>query len=205
MKKVWQKDSTKAKDDNPLLNNIDVFTKIAVENLELARMQRHQAKSAKSVDEHVAAIMQSRQYAMVSIVFSAFALEAYINNYAARKRSNTFFKEHLDNLDFVSKWVVISELFTGMRFPKDKQCYQNLEELKKLRNELVHSKSKTVQLENEVEMKKVGDDVYSMVNNAEKAVETIFMVVKCLIEIDPDEKQYLSGFSAGLNKDNERE
>lgn len=180
-----------------LINNINVFTKIAVENLESARKQRHQAKGAKSVDEHVAFIMQSRQYAIVAIVFSAFALEAYINNYAARKRSNAFFKEHLDNLDFVSKWVVISELFSNKRFPKDKQCYQSLDELRKLRNELVHSKSKTIQLEDKDEIKKIGDDVYSMVNHAEKAVETIFMVVKCLVEIDPDEKQYLSSFYAG--------
>jgi len=186
---------------DPLLNNINVFTKIAIENLELARIQRRQARSTKSVDEHVSYIMRSRQYAMVAIVFSAFTLEAYINNYAARKRSNAFFKEHLDNLDFVGKWVVIPELFTGRRFPKDKQCYQYLEELKKLRNELVHSKSKTIQLEDEVEMKKVGDDVYSMINNAEKAVETIFMVVKCLIEIDPEEKQYLSGFAAELSRE----
>ena len=177
-----------------LLNNINVFTKIAVENLELARMQRQQASSANSVNEHVAFIMQSRQYAIVAVIFSAFTLEAYINNYAARKRSNAFFKEHLDNLDFVSKWVVIPELFTGKRFPKDKQCHQYLEELKKMRNELVHSKSKALQLENQDDVKKVGDDVYLLINSAEKAVETIFMMVKCLVEIDPDEKQYLSGF-----------
>ncbi len=186
---------------DPLLNNINVFTKIAIENLESARMLRHQARSAKSVDEHVACIMQSRQYAMVAIVFSAFTLEAYINDYAARKRSNAFFKEHLDNLDFVSKWVIISELFTGGRFPKDTQCYQYLEELKKLRNELVHSKSKTMHLENPAEVKKVGDDVYSMISSAEKAVETIFMVVKCLVEIDPEEKQYLSGFITELSRE----
>jgi hypothetical protein len=182
-----------------LLNNINAFRKIATDNLELARLQQSQAKNTKSVDEHVKYIMQGRQYAIVAIVFSAFTLEAYINNYAARKRSNAFFKGHLDGLDFVSKWVVITEFFTGKQFPKDKQCYQRLEDLKKLRNELVHSKSKALQLENQADVKKVGDDVYSMISNAEKSIETISMVVKCLSEIDPDEKNYLSGFSNDIS------
>jgi hypothetical protein len=183
-----------------LLNNINAFTKIAVENLELARMQRQQARSANSVNEHVAFIMQGRQYAMVAIVFSAFILEAYINNYAAKKG----LKKHLDSLSFINKWIEIPKLATGKEFPKDQQCYSLLKELKRSRNELVHSKSKTLELENQADVKKIGDDVYVLVSRAEKAVETIFAVVKCLTEIDPEEKQYLSGPTTELPKNHER-
>jgi hypothetical protein len=167
--------------------------KVALDNLDLALISKQEANNTKSVEEHVARIIQARQYAFVSIVFSAFTLEAYINNYAARKRSNSFFKEHLDNIDFVSKWIIIPELFTGKPFPKDKQSYEYLIELRKIRNELVHSKSSTLNIENSADVEKVGNSVYEIIKSAEKAVKTISMVVKTLVEIDTTEKEYLSG------------
>lgn len=173
------------------LNEINTYAKIAMENRNLARIQQQKAKDANSVSEHVELILQGRQNAIVTIIFSAFTLEAYINNYAARKG----LKKHLESLSFINKWIEIPKLATGKEFSKNHPCFQCLEELKKLRNELVHPKSKALQLENQADVKKVGDDVYSLISNAEKAVETIFVVVRYLTEIDPEEKQYLSGFA----------
>lgn len=171
-----------------LLNDINIFTKIALENLELARAQHLQANSAKSVNEHTNYIMQSRRYAIVSIVFSAFTLEAYINNYAARKG----LEKHLDGLSFMNKWIEIPRLATGKEFQKNHKCYQDLDELKKLRNKLVHSKTMKLQEDDEIKVKQVGNDAYLFIHSAEKAVNTIFAVVKCLVELDSDERQYLS-------------
>jgi len=178
------------------INEINTYTKIALENRDLARVQHWAAKGSNSVNDYVALILQSRQYAIVAIVFSAFTLEAYINNYAARKG----LKNHLDSLSFINKWIEIPKLATGKEFPKGQQCYSLLENLKRSRNELAHSKSKPLELKNQADVKKIGDDVYSLISSAEKAVETIFAVVKCLTEIDPEEKQYLSGTATELLK-----
>jgi len=167
-----------------------------MENLDLARFYQQKVLSASSVNEHVEFLLQSKRYAIIAIIFSAFTLEAYINNYAARKG----LEKHLKGLGFVNKWVEIPKLATGKEFPKDSKCFSFLEELKKSRNELVHSKSKTLELENQGDVKRIGDDAYSLVASAEKAVETIFAVVKCLTEIDPEEKRYLLGLTTELSR-----
>ena len=178
------------------LNEINTYTKIALENRALSRVKFQEARNATcSVNEHVALVLEGKKYAIVAIVFSAFTLEAYINNYAARKG----LKKKLDGLSFVNKWIEIPKLATGKEFSKDQQCYSFLEELRNSRNELVHSKSKTLELENQADVKKIGDDVYSLANSAEKAVETIFAVIKCLTEIDPEEKQYLLRLTSGMS------
>ena len=177
------------------LNNINVYAKIALENRNLSRVKFQEARNVSSVSEHVSLVLESRKHAIVTIVFSAFTLEAYINDYAARKG----LKKYLNDLSFVKKWVEIPKLVTGKEFSKDQQCYSLLEELKNSRNELVHSKSKALSLENQADVKKIGDDVYSLAKSAEKAVETIFAVIKYLTEIDPEEKQFLLGLNSGIS------
>jgi hypothetical protein len=48
-------------------------------------------------------------------------------------------------------------------------------------------------IENSADVEKVGNSVYEIIKSAEKAVKTISMVVKTLVEIDTTEKEYLSG------------
>ncbi len=141
------------------LNEINTYTKIALENRDLSRVKLQEARNANSVNEHVAFILESKKYAIIAIVFSAFALEAYINDYAARKG----LRKQLEKLSFVNKWVEFPRLATGKGFSKNRECTSLLEELKRLRNELVHSKSKAFSIENEDQVKKMGDDVYLLV------------------------------------------
>lgn len=109
-------------------NEINIYTKIASENRDFSLMKLQEARKVSSVNEHVSLVLEGRKYAIVAIVFSAFTLEAYINNYAARKG----LKRHLDSLSFLEKWVEIPKLSTGKEFSKDQQCYSLLEELKEI-------------------------------------------------------------------------
>lgn len=177
------------------VNNVNTFSKIASENLERSLLFREKARRTKLASEHVTFIMQSREYAIVAIIFSALTLESYINEYAARKKGVTYFNKHLEKIDFLNKWIVIPELCTGKSFPKNKQCYENLDKLKTMRNNLVHSKPKPIQINNHEAFNKLGKEVYEIIRNAELAIKTISMVINCLTEIDPDEKQYLSNGS----------
>jgi len=78
---------------------------------------------------------------LIAIVFSALAVESYIYDYAARNLTDSFVKAHLDKLDVVSKWVVITRLVTRKDFPKDENAYQLLRKLIRNRNHVVHYKS----------------------------------------------------------------
>lgn len=175
-----------------LLNNVNTFAEIAHAHLALSRSCRQLANTAPSTDAYTEAIMEGRQHAMVTIVFSAMTLEAYINEYAARKRSKSFFKEHLNKLRTQDKWVVISELFSGVPFPKSDNCYQHLDTLIQLRHQLVHNKPKVLDLSDAEAAKKAGDHVYAIFESAEQAVQTITEIVRCLIEMDPEEKARLA-------------
>jgi hypothetical protein len=80
---------------------------------------------------------------MVSVVFSALALEAFINHYAHEKLTKSYFENYLDKLDLVSKWIVLPRL-THRRQPDPGSHGMNLLRwLVSLRNSLVHYKSKT--------------------------------------------------------------
>jgi len=86
-----------------------------------------------------AAIQRS---AMVSVVFSALTLEAFINNYAIEHFSRRYLENYLDKLSAVAKWVVIPKLKTGNELNTDGQPYEKLKELFKLRDRLVHYKTR---------------------------------------------------------------
>ena len=77
-----------------------------------------------------------------SMVFGALCLEAFIYDYAAHNFSDTYAKKYLDKLDLPSKWVIIPKLVTGKEFSRGSQAFEYLGELVKVRNELVHAKSK---------------------------------------------------------------
>lgn len=78
----------------------------------------------------------------ISITFAAMCLEAFIYDYAATYFTDTYAKNYLQDIDFVSKWVVVPKLVTGKDFPTDSQAFEQLQKLRKERNDLVHYKSK---------------------------------------------------------------
>lgn len=178
-------------DDKVLINNVNPFFGVALENLDLARECRRRANEARSTQEHGNLIVKGRQYAFVTIVFAAMTLEAYINFYSARKRTRSFLKKYLDFRNFVVKWVIIPELFTGVEFPTEQHFYQSMVDLKKLRDGLVHSEPFVLDLNDEKAAGKLGDSVYETFTQAEEAVQTVLDVIRWLTEVDPEEWRYL--------------
>jgi hypothetical protein len=82
------------------------------------------------------------ELALVVIMFCAFTLEAYINDYAISRLSKSYLKNYLDKLDLVAKWVVIPRLVTEGQLDPGSRPLQNIAWLVELRNKLAHYKSK---------------------------------------------------------------
>ena len=122
--------------------------------------------------------------ATIAIVFSAMSLETLINEQAIKKYSNSFFKNHIDQIKLISKFVLLSKLNNTVGLDPDKQEYQELKWLINLRNELVHFKykSRTI-VDFEV---KISDPLkqsdFINEKQAEKAISTVRNVIKI---IDP--------------------
>ena len=108
-----------------------IYVEIARESLEYCLKCEMKVKSLEeekltSKTEDELALLDYREslirweqgkHSIVTVVFSAMAVEAYIYDYAARNLSDSFVKKYLDKLDLVSKWVVIPLIVTGKEFP----------------------------------------------------------------------------------------
>ena len=84
--------------------------------------------------------------AMVTVIFSALALEAFINHYGIERSSHSFFDGHLDKLNPVSKWLILPKLAVGQQLSTGGDSYTLLKELFKLRDKLVHYKTRKMRI-----------------------------------------------------------
>ncbi len=146
---------------------------------------------------------------IITILLCSFGLEGYIFDYAARNFSDKFALD-LDRLDAVSKWIVIPQLVTGKKFPRDRRAFQLLRELVRNRNYLVHPKStnflvfneKTLDYEVSGKFEKMSDFLDSLYEKARDAIDTIEKLALEIEELDPNEKasRHLS-VMVGRNKE----
>lgn len=98
----------------PFTKHIE-FYEIALEGLKRAkRLEKLAERSIRKMkltedDKNYSARMTgfAELGSIVSVVFSALSLEAFINDYASQRLSKSYFDNYLDKLDLVSKWVVI--------------------------------------------------------------------------------------------------
>lgn len=79
---------------------------------------------------------------MVTIMFSAIALEAFFNDFAAAKLGDNFFHENFELLRPIGKLQLISKFILHQDIDKGARLYELVNSLFKHRNQLVHSKSK---------------------------------------------------------------
>jgi len=79
---------------------------------------------------------------VLAVVSTALFLDAYIYDYGARRSSGSFVDKYLDKLDPVAKWVVIPRLLVPPGLSQDDEIFGRLRTLFKLRNDLVHQKTK---------------------------------------------------------------
>lgn len=75
----------------------------------------------------------------IARVFAGMTVEAYINHLAYEKLT-AFYREHLDKLSMVMKWVTIPKLVYGKGFEPGTQVVEGLDRIGRRRNELVHFK-----------------------------------------------------------------
>ncbi len=112
--------------------------------------------------------------AVIAITFSGMCLEAFFYDYAAEVLGDEYVKEHLDKLDLKSKFVIYPKLVCGNEPDKKKKAYNSVHNLKKLRNELVHFKSKSFKL-NELDK---ASDYHTELNN--KLKSGVNNAIKCV-------------------------
>ena len=133
-------------------------------------------------------------HCMIIIVSCAFALEGYINDYAGRNLSDSFI-EDIDKLDLVSKWIIIPQLVTGKKFPKDGRAYQLLKQLVSDRNFLAHPKSTSLFVYDEkakklvvspklIRMHEFHQSLFEKAQNAINALNELSLVME---NLDPEE------------------
>ncbi|MEW5929772.1 MAG: hypothetical protein AB1941_20140 [Gemmatimonadota bacterium] len=82
---------------------------------------------------------------ILAVVTSALFLESYIFDYGARRESATFVDKYLDKLDPVSKWIIIPRLIAPPGMNREDEVFERLRRLFKLRNDLVHHKTKAAE------------------------------------------------------------
>jgi len=126
------------------------FYRIALEGLRRAEAfkrlhdRRQRKKNLTDADTEYLGRMNglTELASMVAVVFSALALEAFINHYAGEKLSKSYFENHLDKLDLVSKWIVIPRLIHRRQIETGSHGINSLKWLARRRNQLVHYKTK---------------------------------------------------------------
>ena len=137
------------------------------------------------------------EYGIQTIVFAAMTMESLINDYAAIKFGDSFFSQHIDKLDTLSKYLVTTRMVTQKSFPKDEQAYEYLKFLFKIRNKLVHAKSKAMPFKNgEVDSEMLKKMLPDYLSNWEETVNKCFNTMKicsdALVLLIPDEEFFIS-------------
>lgn len=78
---------------------------------------------------------------LVSVVFSAMAIEAFINDYASACFGDKFFLENVDRLSSLSKLQIISKFLFHKELDKGEALYSKVKEVFRVRDRYVHNKS----------------------------------------------------------------
>ena len=78
---------------------------------------------------------------IISIVFSAMAVESFINDYAAVCLGDRFFIENIDRLSSLSKLQVISKFLFHKELEKGEDLFGKIKGLFQMRDRFVHNKS----------------------------------------------------------------
>jgi hypothetical protein len=174
------------KDLEITLTNHETFLAIAHQHNEqvkklIVERDSRKVKDDRDVDFHAAKNAEIQRTAMVSVIFSALALEAFINNYGIERFSGSYFDNYLDKLSAVSKWIVIPRLVTGKEIDRDGQAFEWLKGLFMQRDKLVHYKTRKKKIS---ELREDKDWVTE--EHSEHALQTVRAVVEALSEIDPN-------------------
>ena len=112
------------------------------------------------------------------IIFSALALETFINFYALVNLSKEYMENYLSGLDITSKWIITPKLVTGEGLDWESDHVKNLKVLISTRDRLAQYKTRQV-FSNRFK----GVDRFWL-EDMEFAVDTVVNLVEALAEID---------------------
>lgn len=161
---------------------IDTYKEIVKLAKESNELQINTSKSEKSSDDFADRVAEKNnrigRLALVVVIFCATSLEAYINHYAISHLSKNYLKTYLDKLDLFSKWIVIPRIITGTQLDPGCKALQELSWLITLRNRLVHSKSRRI------EVADIKETDFLWGDDAQRAIETVKNLAQELNKID---------------------
>lgn len=103
-------------------------------------------EAKKRLFDHEECYEEMASCAVITITFAAMCLEAFFYDLGASKLGDRFVLDNLDKLDIKSKFLVYPKLICGQSPNKSHAAYEKLTKLLKLRNELIHFKSKPFEL-----------------------------------------------------------
>jgi len=134
-----------------------------------------------------------------TIVFAAMCLENGIYDYAAEGMGDRFTRAYLDKLDLKAKWVIVPHLVCGQMLRRDGAAFQALDTLMGIRNQLVHSKSKSAELDDLSRLQKMFEEstVYrdKIIKAVEIAIRAVVLVSLEMEWLDGENMVTLPSFS----------
>lgn len=125
--------------------------------------------------------------AVITVTFASMCLEAFFYDLGASKLGDRFVLDNLDKLDIKSKFLVYPKLICGQSPNKSRLAYEKLSKLVKLRNELIHFKSKPFELSQLHKASEFHDDLNMQLSEGVKnSIICIKEVMKTLDNLIPN-------------------
>ena len=104
-------------------------------------IRRYDGKRLKFETEAECAIDAFYKEVISTVVFSAMAIEAFFNDYAAACLGDSEFYDNFDQLSTIGKFELIAKFILCAEVDKSKSYYSHLKKLIKSRNNYIHNKS----------------------------------------------------------------
>ena len=159
------------------------FLKIAVDNYILHKNKLKEYDNLKlnktiKIDNNY----EVGQHFMISVIFCSMFMESYIYDFAARNKGDNYTNKYLDHLKLISKWVIIPKIVSGIEIDTSRKSFEVLGKLIKIRNKLIHWKSKNGSYEN-IEKSNL-DKIYDLID-----LEEVFSSIKDIFkQLDKGQK-----------------
>lgn len=122
---------------------------------------------------------QQWRAAMIAVTFAGMTLEAFFYDYGADALGDQYVKDHLDKLDLPSKYLVYPKLVCGNAPKKGEHTFELVKNLARLRNDLVHAKSKAFPLAQVHAAAEHYDDYHARLEKGvDDAIECVLAVMR---------------------------
>lgn len=120
-----------------------VYSQIAMDNFTEAKTQADRMLQGTLSDREFDEVYHHfTKNVIIVITFAAMALESFLNDYGARKFGDNFYYDHFEMLRPTGKLQLLARFGAGAELDKGGYVFQLVAKLFRLRNELVHNKSK---------------------------------------------------------------